>query len=139
MSQQPEYEFETAEEFEAHLAAQRDGSAHGGRGGSGPDVLGIASKVLPVVLACGMAFLFLAPRSTSTSPREGRVKALSWIAWICGKEFDPDKNVFTKEVEIEWPTPAAVDVDNGFSEHLQREQRRRSNAISNGVRRMHNR
>jgi hypothetical protein len=87
------------------------------------------------------AVLFFYTRGANSKPatREDRISALSWVAWFCGQEFDPDKCVLTKEVEMPEATEIDLWAETSFTRYLEQEQQQRSDALSRGVRQMHER
>ena len=112
MTNLTDHDFETAEEFEADLARQQDPATRTSHPGqSGPGAIRLLCKVLPIILVGGVLLLSFGPGRTSQTPAEERRTTLSWIAWLCGRDFDPDKNVFTKELEMDFPD-AQLDLSN---------------------------
>jgi hypothetical protein len=99
---------------------------------------GVLTKLLSVVMICGAVLLFYNWRASSEpATREDRISMLSWVGWLCGREFDPDDCIFTKKVEMPEFPKTDFPANTQFIDHLEQEQRRRSESITKALQQIH--
>ncbi len=145
MSNLPNYDFQSPEEFEKYLASQQSGleanslSSYTRRGRSTMDNLGGAlTKLLLVVMICGAVLLFYNwGASSESAAREKRISLFSWVGWLCGRDFDPDDCIFTKKAEMPEFPKIDFPANTQFIDHLEQEQRRRSESMTKALQQIH--
>lgn len=145
MSNLPNYNFQSPEEFEKYLASQQSDleanspSSYARRGRSPMENLGgVLTKLLSIVIICFAVPLFYnGSASSEPATREDRISMLSWAGWLCGREFDPDSCIFTKKVEMPELPKTDFPANTQFIDHLEQDQRRRSESMTKALQQIH--